>query len=217
MQTRLTPLCFRCRLISCGVNAASAAPGAACVPALLDAFRWLAISSPNTLGPAEALDFIVDHDLVFGFLQFHHLAEIRWACPPCLCENDFCRRSRNRLRSLPSARRIATEECRALVCFITWLERAAQSASTPGGRPSSASCLRTLGARFTPFGISWKPLRTAHHPAGRIEQFAVRRSSFALALLCLWPAAAGQSPVLAVFTLRLRSRIWAPSPHPRSW
>jgi hypothetical protein len=49
-------------------------PCAADAPALLDASRWRQSAGPNRSD--VIIDLVVDHDLVLGLLQLHHLAEL---------------------------------------------------------------------------------------------------------------------------------------------
>src|SRR5438105_2235081 len=103
---------------------------------------------------------VIDHDLIFGFLQFHHLAEfIRLGrLAPGLRRGRLLRMTSvdgsNRLSSLPSER-VSPRKMRALVCFITCLTSGTMLSSL-SRRPSSASCCKTFLDRFTPSTISFE-------------------------------------------------------------
>src|SRR5205823_14273898 len=109
---------------------------------------------------SASVDLVIDDDLIFGFLQLDHLAELvgLGRLAPGLRRGRLLRMisvdGSNRLKSLPS-KRVSPRKMRALVCFITCLT-SGTIVSISRRRPSSASCCKTFLDRFTPSAISFE-------------------------------------------------------------
>ena len=128
------------------------------------------------------IDLVVDHDLVLGLLQLHHLAELVRLAGHIAFANDDLRRWLEQAGILPSAC-VSPRKIRALVCFITCLT-SGTIASSSWRRPSSTNCCRPFLVALRSFGdLFGEPLRLSHHPAGRVEQLAIGSDRASPALL----------------------------------
>src|SRR5439155_1308950 len=119
---------------------------------------------------APVVHFVIDHDLIFSLLQFHHLAELGWLA--CLALADDLRRWLEQTDKLAFEARLAAQDTRSRLLHHLPDERnhAVEFFAQPFERQLLHDIPRPLHAGGNLFR---EPLRLSHHPAGGIEQLPV--------------------------------------------
>src|SRR5271170_7801592 len=96
------------------------------------------------------VDFVVGHNLIFGLLQFHHLAEFVWLAGFSFAD-DF-RRGLEQAENLAVGARVAAQDARS--GLLHHCRTSGTIASIWQRRFSNASCCRMSVDRFTPVATS---------------------------------------------------------------
>src|SRR6202166_1445839 len=145
-------------------------PCAADAPALLDASRWRLSAGPNRSDADHIIDLVVDHDLVLGLLQLHHLAElVRLA--GLTFANDL-RRWLEQAEEFAFGVCVTAEDTRSRLLHHLLDQRyhRVELLAQTFERQLLQDVPRALRSSGDLFGES---LRLSHHSAGRVEQLAI--------------------------------------------
>src|SRR6202162_5793004 len=155
-------------------------PCAADALALLDASRWRLSAGPNRSDADHIIDLVVDHDLVLGLLQLHHLAELVRLAGLAFA-NDL-RRWLEQAEDLALGVGVAAENTRSRLLHHLFDQRhhRVELLAQAFEHQLLQDVPRALRSSSDLFG---EPLRLSHYSAGRIEQLAIGSIELLPALL----------------------------------
>src|SRR6202162_6024206 len=145
-------------------------PCAADALALLDASRWRLSAGPNRSDADHIIDLVIDHDLVLGLLQLHHLAELVRLAGLALA-NDL-RRWLEHAEELAFGVRVAAEDTRPRLLHHL-LDQRHHRVELLAQTLERQLLQNAPGALRSSNNFFGEPLRLSNHSAGRIEQLAI--------------------------------------------